>query len=807
MEDIKNNVSDKNNGFAEDNSGFDIMEWVLSFLHYWYLFVIGVIISLGLAYLQNRKVIPSYKSAGTIIIQEKDPSYGNSQALMQGFGVQAAYKNTNNQIIMLGSNDLIGRVVDSLPKMKVDFISKGNFKVRNLYASSPVYMQVDYVAPEAYGLMFRLELNSNGTYYITVDDNKQYKDFKLMGQFGVPVQHNLFFMNLFNIGYFADKQAINFKFRSRESLIADFQNRVLFTWVTEGSSVLEISMVSETPDRDVDFINQLAKTYLQENLEMKNDAANKTMKFIDGQLSSLSESLTESEDKLTDFRQKNKIVDVNTHTTDLLGKSTTYDAELSALKLKETYLDYLTKYLKTNMEDGDVIAPSSLGLNEATLMSLVTQINTLNMERSALNTKNPYYTKYTNDIANVKKAINEVVKNMRVSLEIEKTDYFKRLSKVENDIEGLPKLELEMKSIERKYRMEDNYYTFFLQKRAESEILKASNSPDNIILDKARIVAQTNADKKSKTTMMYLLFGLLIPALFVIIKELMNGIIRSIKDVEKNSPFKLIGLVRHTQSNDPMLVAKNPRSSFTEMFRVIRTRIEFIVQRKKDIMIVITSGESGDGKTYFSINLACVYSMASRKTLLIDMDIRKPSVNQRFNISKVEGVTNYLIGQSELDDLILKLPDVDFDILPGGTVPPNAGELIRSEKLIEMIKILKERYDYIIIDTSPIGVVADAYALALMADINLFVVRNNKTNKGYFKRLTEQLKNDNISRMYTIINDISVEENTYSKYYSRKYTYGYGYGSGYYGYTSYTSKKRKDASDRYFQYYQDDREL
>jgi len=806
MEEIKNNLPDKNNAFAEEDAGFDIMEWVLNFLHYWYLFVIGVIISLGLAYLQNRKIIPTYKSAGTLIIQEKESGYGANQALMQGFGVQAAYKNSNNQIIMLGSNDLIGRVVDSLPKMKVDFISKGNFKVRNLYSTSPVYMQVDYIAPEAYDLLFRLELHTNGTYFITVEENKQFKDFKLMGQFGVPIQYNLFFMNLFNVGYFSDDQVINFRFRSRESLISDFQSRVLFTWVTEGSSVLEISLASDTPERDVDFINQLAKTYLEDNLDMKNDAANKTMKFIDGQLSGLAQSLSESEDKLTDFRQKNKIVDVNTHTSDLLGKSVSFDNELSNLRLRETYLDYLAKYLKTNMDDGDVIAPSSLGLNEPMLMALVTQINTLNLQRGELNTKNPYYAKYTNDLNNVKKAINEVVKNMRVSLEIEKSDYYKRLSKVENDIEGLPKLELEMKSIERKYKMEDNYYTFFLQKRAESEILKASNSPDNIILDKARIVAVTNADKKSKTTMMFLLFGLLIPAAFVIVKELMNGIIRSVKDVEKNSPFKLIGMVRHTQSKDPTLIAKNPRSSFTEMFRVIRTRIEFIVQRKKDIMIVITSGESGDGKTYFSVNLACVYAMASRKTLLIDMDIRKPSVNQRFNITKVEGVTNYLVGQCELNDVILKLPDVDFDILPAGTVPPNAGELIRSEKLIEMIQELKKKYEYIIIDTSPIGVVADAYALAMMADINLFVVRNNKTNKGFFKRLTEQLKNDNISKMYTIINDVSVEENRYSRYYSRKYTYGYG-GGGYYGYNGYTSRKRKDASDRYFQYYQDDREL
>ena len=167
--------------------------------------------------------------------------------------------------------------------------------------------------------------------------------------------------------------------------------------------------------------------------------------------------------------------------------------------------------------------------------------------------------------------------------------------------------------------MDDNYYTFFLQKRAEAEILKSSNTPDNDVLDKARVITMINGGTQQKTMLMYLLFGILIPAIIVVLKELMNGTVRSNKDVEKNSSFQLIGMVRHTQSTDPLLVLKNPRSSFTEMFRVIRTRIEFIVKRKKNMMIMVTSGESGDGKTYFCVNLACIYAMASHKTILVDI--------------------------------------------------------------------------------------------------------------------------------------------------------------------------------------------
>ncbi|MCE5332403.1 MAG: polysaccharide biosynthesis tyrosine autokinase [Bacteroidales bacterium] len=788
----------------EEESGFDIMEWVSHFLHYWYLFVIGIIISLGLAYLQNRKWLPTYKTSGTMIIEEYRTS-SSTQALMQGFGVQAGYKNVDNQVIMLGSYDLVSKVVDSLPQLKVDYITKGRFKTRNLYYASPINIQFDFVAPEAYNLLFKINLNSNGKFTITVDDKSKFKEFKVDGRIGIPVSTRLFYLTVYNSNGFYSKSELYFRFRDHESLVADFTSRLNFQYVVEGSSVLEISLASESPDRDMDFINKLSETFLEDNLERKNDAANKTIKFIDSQLENISKSLSVSQDELTDFRQRNQIIDVSSHTGELMGKATQYDGESSALKLRETYLNYLTNYLRTNLEEGSVVAPSSLGLNEPMLMSLIQQLNDLNLKRSELSEKNFYYSKYTNDIENVKLAINEVIKNMRVSLDIEKSDFNKRYMKVQEEIEELPVKELEMISIERKYKMDDNYYTFFLQKRAEAEILKSSNSPDNDILDKARIMSITNAGTKSKNTMMFLLFGILIPTIIVILKELLNNTVRTYKDIEKSSSFQVIGVVRHTQTSDPLMVSKNPRSAFTETFRVIRTRIEFLVQRKKDIMILVTSGESGDGKTYFCVNLAGIYAMASPRTLLVDMDIRKPSVNGRFNISQTEGVTNFLIGQCELNDVILRLPGVDFDILPAGTVPPNAGELIRSDKLFEMFVELRKRYDFIIVDSSPIGVVADAYSLAQLSDVNLFIVRNGKTNKSFHKKLSAQLKADNMKNMYVVMNDVSTDENQYSKYYSRKYTYGYGYG---YGYTSASkSKKRKDASDNYFQYYQDDRNL
>lgn len=776
----------------EEESSFDIKEWLLLLLHYWYLFIIFVAIALGAAYLKNRSWIPSFQSQGTLIIEESKNS-GGSQVLMQGFGVQSGFRNLDNQKYMLKSYDFVNRVVDSLPSLKVDYISKGRFKIRNRYADSPFYIDAKYISPNAYNVLFKVSVKEDGSFVITNDGDS---NTKINGHFNQEIQNNLFFITVYPNYNVGEKYEMYFMFRNDKSLVADFLNRLNVDYLSDGSSVLAVSLVSETPQRDVDFINKMSDLFLAENLERKNDAAVKTINFIDKQLGTVKKELETSEGAMTEFRQNNQIVDLSSHSSEVLGKATAYDDKQNEIKLKESYINYLSNYLKTNLEEGAVIAPSSLGLDEPMLMSLVQQFNDDINARSNITEKNPLYPKYQREIDNLKKSINEVVKNMKATLALEKADLDKNLNSVKKQITALPQKEMEMVSLERKYRVDDNYYTFFLQKRAEADIQRASNSPDNDILDRARSVGPINSGIISKTYLTYGLIGFLIPLLIVVLMELLNNTIRNIKDVEKNSPFTLIGSVRHTQSTDPLLTANRPRSSFTEMFRVIRTRIEFIVQRKNKISLLVTSAESGDGKTYFCTNLASVYAMTGLKTILVDMDIRKPSINERLSLKGKDGVTNYLINEKTLEELIIRKDNIKFDILLAGTVPPNPGELIRSEKLKEMFKQLKEMYDYVIVDTSPIGLVADAYSLAPLMDANIFVVRSEKTNKSFFKKLNTQLKTDKVKNLVLIINDVMVQKSLYGKYSGYKYGYGYGYGYG--------MKKKKEYDVKTHYYEEDD---
>ena len=776
-----------NNDDEEDSLNFNPLEWLFTFMHYWYLFVIALAIALGMAMLKNRRWIPTYYSQGTIVIKESSP-YGNSasSSLMQGFSVDAGYKNVNNQMIMLGSYDLMSRVVDSLPFLNVEYITQGRFKTRQLYRNTPIVIEYTRLHPRAYEMMFLITSNEDGTMHISSSDESM--PLELDVHFGEPVSCPLFDIKVWPTEMLTSSTRVFFRFRTHESLVTEFMGRLQLSFVRDGSTVLALSLVSETPQRDCEFLDKLVDIYLLQNLEQKNKVAENSIRFINEQLENLQASLQVSEGAITDFRQENKFVDVNSYAGQLMGRISEYEQQAMELRLRETYFDYLIKYIHDNIEKDAVIAPTTMGVKEPVLVGLVQQLNDLRIKRGELTQKNVYYAKYTKDIENVKLALEEVVTSMRASLEIEKTDLNNRYKDVEKSIRQLPEKELQMVAIERNYRIDENYYTFFRQKRAEAEIQKASNTPDNSIMDRARTTAVMNANAKSKTTTIYLVIGLLIPFFLIIISELLNNKIRSPKDVVKLRKFRLIGTLRHAKNQNPTLVRASPRSSYAEMLRSIRTRMEFVLKRKEKMVICISSTESGDGKTFLATNLAALYGLTGKKTLLVDLDLRKPNIHTKLGLENGVGLSNYLVGECELNDAMVKDTPFGFDLLRAGTIPPNPGELIHSDKLTQMMSDLREQYDFVVIDTSPIGLVPDAYAVIEQCDLCLYVIRCMETNKSFCKQTLDQMKEviDNPEKVQIVLSDIPTEGR---HSYGSGYGYGYGgyggYGYGHYGYGGY----------------------
>ncbi|MBQ7632019.1 MAG: polysaccharide biosynthesis tyrosine autokinase [Paludibacteraceae bacterium] len=762
----------------EEDGGmnFNPLEWLLIFLHYWYLFVIAIGIAMGLAMLKNRRWIPSYYSQGSIVIKESNAYGASGSFLMQGFGADPGYKNVNNQMIMLGSYDLMSRVVDSMPILNVEYITQGRFKTRQLYRNAPIVIEPKSVDYRAYGPLFMIQFGSEGGMHLssTVESMPLEMDVK----YGEEIRCPYFDITIWPTELMTSSGKIYFRFRTHESLVDEFMGRLQISFMKEGSTVLALGMVSETPQRDCEFLDKLAQIYLLQNLEQKNEVAENSIRFINQQLETLQASLQVSEGAMTDFRQENRFIDVSTYAGQLMSQLATYDQKQMEIRLQETYFDYLINYIHTNIQNDAVIAPSSMGVTDAGLVALVAQLNELRLMRGELTEKNVYYAKYTKDMENVKEAIEEVVKSMRAAMEIEKKDLNLRYQEAMQAMKTLPEKELQMVSIERNYRIDDNYYTFFLQKRAEAEIQKASNTPDNSIMDKARTTAVMNANAKKKTTTTYLIIGFLIPLVLIVLSELLNNKIRSPKEVMKLKSFRLIGTLRHARSQNPTLVKASPRSSYTEMLRAIRTRLEFIMRRKDKMVISITSTESGDGKTFLATNLAALYAMAGKKTLLIDLDMRKPNIHTKLGIENGNGLSNYLIGDCPLSEVLIKDTTFGFDFLRAGTIPPNPGELVHVDKLNELFQQFREEYDFVVIDTSPIGLVPDAYAIIEQSDVCLYVIRCMQTNKSFCKQTLQQIAEvvDNPEKIQLILSDIPT---------SGRHSYGSGYGYGYGGYGGY----------------------
>ncbi|MDR0873765.1 MAG: polysaccharide biosynthesis tyrosine autokinase [Prevotellaceae bacterium] len=785
------NYSDPKNNIAieEEESSFDIMKWVFLVLKYWYLFVISVGIAIGLAYFSNRSWTPTYKTAAKVVMQESNNRQsGDASSIIQGFNLASGYRSVNNQLILFSSADLTRKAVERM-KLDVDYYSKGRFKTNNLYKLSPIEVTHDYLSDKAAAQEFQFKSIDDNSYEISCEGDDSNSAFSAKGQYGVPLKNSMFFITINKTDKFQNSAQLYFKFRSISSWVSDFNARLSFNFVMERASVVEVSMVGKVSERDKDFIDTLCVVFLDDNLDRKNETATKTIDFIDRQMTSIADSLNVAEANLRNFRTANKMLDIGAYSGQIMGKINSLDQKKLEMNLRKTYMDYLSDYLKGNIEDGKIVAPSNLGVMDPNLMVRVKEFSTLQEKQSEVGKKSPYYKKYETQIETAKTALFEVLNNMYVAYNIELRDMEKQYAEQIGKLTGLPDKESQMTNYQRVFKIQDNYYTFMLQKRAEAQIQKASNTSDNIILETAQIKNVINGAEKAKKQSTNLMIGLIIPLIFIFLKEFLNTTIKDKNDIKKYTHFSILGVIQKgTFDKNPLLVLKNPKSVFSESFRLVRTRLEFIMKsksNKKSSLILITSAESGDGKSFFSINLAGIYAMEKRKVLLIDLDLRKPSVGKSMSIENVKkGITNYIIGQASLEDILIEGDKQrPFDIILPGTIPPNPGELVKSDRLKELLDNLRETYEYIIIDTSPIGLVGDSYALTFNSDVNLFIVRQEKTNKNFFKNVIEQVKQDNIPNMYIVLNGVDVKNsNTSYTYhgYLRKSYYTKGTKNKYY---------------------------
>jgi len=778
--------------FPEDEN-IDIKRYISLFISNWYWFAFALFISISIAYGINRWSEEIYTVSSTLLI--KDAQFGGvNSGLTNIFPGTEAFKsqqNLKNEIGILKSFNLNYRVMKELPGFHVEYIGVGKrgFVESRMYDKCPFEVIYDSLKEQNLGMKVEITILSDHRFKLEINGNKKYSKELTFGKRFSEMGFDLTIIprNIEKLNY--DPDASNkyyFYFIDPVTLANRYRSMLSVTPIEEEASLVTLTTTGSVPMQEANYLNKLMEVYIKFGLEVKNQTAEQTIDFIEKQLGTISDSLHIAESNLENFRLINKLIDISLEGIMIQSKLEQIDAEKTKLMLQKSYYEYLKEYIESKKNNEDIVAPYIMGVTDQLLIRLVNEFSlfqqqkkqlAMNLYESAEPLKIMEVNILTTRIA-ISENINDGLKNIENSL----ADADKRLTDIEKEIRKLPSTERQMINIQRKFDINNTVYTFLLEKRAEAGIAKASNVPDNRIIDNAGSFSSSRIKPKERQNfIMALVLGLFFPILGILFIVYFNNKIIDKKDVEKGTNAPVIGFISHNKLKTEVPVAKNSGSSLAESFRSVRINLKYFLKDIECPVISVSSTITGEGKTFVSANLAVIIASLGKKVLLVGLDLRKPRIHKILGISNETGISTFLIGQEKFDNILFKTEVGNLWYVPSGPIPPNPAELIESTAMREFITKAKKQFDYIIIDTPPVAVVTDSLLISPQTDLYIFVVRQRYTSKNTLELIEELHRNENIERISILINDISL-----SGYYGYGLRYGYAAGYGYYyGYNYY----------------------
>jgi tyrosine-protein kinase Etk/Wzc len=797
----QSNIFDKSISSAQtQEEGLNIKVIIGKFLAFVPYFVISVLISLSTAFLVNRYANPRYLVKATMLIKEKGGKSGidGAEGFLQGMQLLSTSKNIENELGIIRSRSMVLETLKNLD-FGISYYSIGAIKKTDLYGNAPFTILMDSTHLQIIGGELRLKLLGNGEVQVYADKpvNVFVPKTGEIIQFNIILQkQNFQIQNEIVSEYFKFKLQINnpsllqekdevysFMLNTLEANIGKYYGSYAVKPVNKQSSILEITKEGNWPEKDIAFINELCSTYTNKGLIEKNKITNNTIEFIDFQLGNISDSLSLVEDQLQNFRSANRIVNLSTTGENIVTQIVELEGKKAEEDLKAKYYAYLQNYVQANKGYDDVVAPSALGIQDPLLNGLLSKmVETYAKKKTleiSLKESNPMIQETNNALLVLKQTLQENLNNIVTSHQLILDDLNKRIGLLESQIGGLPEKEQKLLKMTRKYELSDKLYTYLLEKRAEAGIAGAGITPDSKIID-AAIVSEQVYPRKASNYSIALLVGLIIPLLIILGLEFFNNTIHNHGDLQKVTKIPLLGSIVHNTKSSALVIANHPKSQVSEAFRNLRSNISFLTGTNVDKkVIMVTSTVSGEGKTFISMNLSSVLAIGGYRTLLIGVDLRKPKIFQDFKLDNSFGLTNYLIGKADKEKIVQKTELANLDIITAGPTPPNPSELIMSAAFYNLIEEYKKEYDYIILDTPPIGLVADGLDIMKHSDIVFYVARQNVSKKNYFNMINEIYANEKEKNVGLIFNDVNFAAVYGYGYGAYGYGYGYGYGSGY----------------------------
>lgn len=767
---LQNEQSQHSDYLFEVDDSISIKEYLLKILTHWKRYILVLLIFLIAAYCLNRYSTPIFLVKGTLIINKEDKSM--NAAVLEELNLFNSSVNIANEIGVLNSHLLTRKIVDSL-KLNISIYKLGNLRNTELYGiQAPIKIQILSDSNLIKGQNLNMSLMGENRFEIYFED--KYQNIQtIKGKFN-PADTisigDLAFILIRNQKSTLTSGDFLLSFKSPDNYAKNLRKSIAITTMSNSSSILEISLQTSNKGKAREIINTLMDSYITRELNLKNQTAINTIKFIDDQLVEIKENLAFTETELEDFRSDNNILDISQEGMAVFNKLQELERQQSELGVTINYYNYLIEYIEENPV-GTLATPSTTGITDAGLNNLIVELNNLNSQliiaESSGSEINPQVRILKKQIQHVLKSMLGNVINIKNSIGLQSQDLQLRINQVKKELRLLPGNERQLVNIQRRFSLNENLYVYLLEQKAEAGIVKASTVASSEIIDHAMVYNQTSPNQ-FKNYAIACVLGLMFPILFITIKEFFTSTVQNVQEVNKSSQIPILSTIALSRRDTPLIVQKYPRSAVAEGFRTLRANLKFFESDKEQHQtIMITSFSSGDGKTFSSINTAIAMANSGKKTLLFELDLRKPKISDYLNLPNNQGASDILIGMKEIAEVTKETEVKNLSTITSGPLPPNPSDLLIMSSFSKIMIELKNEYDCIIIDAPPIGLVSEPYEIAKYAGMTLFVIRDRKTPSKSIEFLNEISNKKLINNVGIVYNGID-----FSKAGGQ---YGYGY--------------------------------
>lgn len=812
-----NNTTPEN---PEENS-FNLYEIIFKYLVYWPWFVASVLVCLVLAFVYLRYQAPVYNVTASVLIKEDESrnrsmgAAGGALEALQSMGGFSMSNNFDNEVEILQSRTLIKKVITNLGL----YISTGEKRFFNynqsLYKTSPleVYMSPEEAEKLEDAIKLHLtytpdnQLKAKAEYELDDEKLEIEKNFDKLpavmstpvGVLSITVKDSL--LTEWRKKNNGDLNLLT-KINSPTAVAKAYEEGLTVEATSKTTTIAQMAVQNTSRQRAIDFINCLVAFYNQDANDEKNEVAMKSAEFIEDRIQIINQELGTTETQLADFKQKSGLTDLTSDAKLALEESSKYDQQRIENQTQIQLTEFLRDYIN-NPANADEVIPANVGLQDPDLSKVINQYNTLLIERKRLlrtsSENNPAVINMNTGIEATRRNVQTTVTSVLKGLQITKKDIERQARKFEGRISSAPQQEKEFLSMARQQEIKAQLYIMLLQKREENAITLAATATNGRIIEEALSDKYPVSPRKKMVALAALVLGLAIPVGFVYLRDLLKYKIENREDVERITNVGILAELPKcaTPEKGAIVIRENKNDIMEETFRGLRTNLLFMLG-KDDKVVLFSSTQPGEGKSFVAGNTAVSLAFLGKKVIVVGMDIRKPGLNKVFNLSRrAEGITNYLSDPENVNlfDMIQR-SDIspNLDILPGGPVPPNPTELVARDVLDNAINQLKSRYDYVILDTAPIGMVTDTAIIGRVADMCVYVCRADVTPKAGYEYINVLKSEHKFPKLATVINgiDMSKRKNSYGYGYGKKYGYGKGYGYGYgYGYGFESKQKNK----------------